>query len=179
MTDTITFSTVQKGDKVYDLDYGWGEVTTINRDFFYTRFNKEGCSYSIRYYYNGVRYNGYNQMLFWNKPKIIEDNTINLKEILFNKDFDTQRDDKETLNKCSKDIQKYINLLALRDQVTKDSRNYTFREDKDNYFIYYSNRTKQYEWGNERCMETLNVYFKTNIDVIKIRDILNEGRFRL
>lgn len=64
------FTDIKIGDRVWSINYGWGDITTVQDDFFYVNFTEKKVS--AGYYFCGRRaYNSeLHQSLFWNEIAI-------------------------------------------------------------------------------------------------------------
>ena len=194
------FDGVKKGDRVWSFEFGWGEVISIlygggtgGGDIFKVKFPQGDYWYDF-YGKRGIS----SQTLFWDEIKfnIPEKPKIKLKEnkykidLLANKVYTLEmpgavvnaeefyRDDRATAEIALINIKSYAKLLALRDQECKNSREYKFVYEKDNWYIAF-NGVKFVAYKNNMHYSLFTIYFKTKEDAQKICDILNSGRFNL
>jgi len=190
------FNGVKVGDRVWSINYGWGEVQEVGNDYFKVYF--EGINNDWYFMYNGFRADcDINQTLFWDeiKFKVPKKPNIELSEVEYridlineelyetktamneNFNYAMHRNDKETAEKALKIIKKFSKLLALRDQECPDSRGYEFTKGEPNWYIY---RKENYYLISSYSFYTPDkIYFKTKEDAQRICDILNEERFSL
>jgi len=197
------FKGLEINDKVWSLEFGWGIVGDIsyNEDDFliFVRFEEEFECFET-YTHNGIKLcsKSRRQTLFWDEIKfnIPERPIIKLYENKYEinpyagrvfeqispkaakKVEELFRDDLNTAEIALKNIKIYVKLLALRDQECKDSRGYNFQNSVNNFYIFKENGFYNYSIHTEG--EILScIYFKTEKDVKKICDILNNKRFNL
>ena len=108
----------------------------------------------------------------WHETKI-EDFHINQSI----SEYGLARNDLESSLRALKELQKYAQLLALRDFYTESSRSYVFNPNKANYSIAYCHEDKKFYISENNSMEEFKVYFNTREDAEKIMDILNRDYF--
>jgi len=189
------FDGVKVGDKVWDFQYGWGEVISFweNNGMMLVNFNKHEAWYNL----NGVRESNTNRILFWNEIKfeVPQKPKVELKEGTFSINFQSDniinysnnnlakngltRNDKKTAEKALKQIKRFARLSALRDQECPDSIGYEYTKNKNNYYIYQIEDSKEFGVDYNDFQIEYKIYFKTKEDAELICDILNSGKFDL
>jgi len=177
------FNKVKEGDKVWDFQYGWGNVIEIYPDYFKVKFKSIYEDTFIDYYsYNGKRYiviheRTYgNQILFWREinytiatlddlkllnayPKYLNIDNLNTKESL-------------------KQLFELNKVLSLREQECIDSKQYQFTKGKDNWYIYFNDIEDVYDVNNSKYINVFTIYFKTKEDAKKVCYLLNMEEFK-
>ena len=188
------FDGVKVGDRVWSIEFGWGEVNIVDnsKEILYISFDslsdEKKIGNTVQYNFNGFRFIeqsllklAKNQTLFWDEVeiepprrpqielkndyvKIINEGVINSKVEI---DFNSY-----------KQLKKYARLLALRDEECQDSKGYEFIEGRTNFYIYKMHNRFAYIYS-EYIYAPYVVYFKTEEDAQKICNILNSERFKL
>ena len=178
------FDGLQVGDKIYSLLEGWTKVSYITGRIMFITSNNKIYSFDGRLI-DGIILSE-KQLAFWDEVEITPpERFVQLKNdyssLIMSPSLDKfdESDKPRIPDNSFKHLQRCAKLLALRDELCPDSRGYEYNhsEEAENLFIYETRG--EYKVGAFEHYSPDRIYFKTEEDARRIRDILNRRKLIL